>query len=529
MASGNKAASNVASIQDALAGGAARLMRLVEPPPAGFPPGPSGDQAVNLLLDPLTFLRETTARHGSVVGMLLGTERVVLVTDKGAARQVLVDQADVFIKEGTAFFPGSSLAGNGLLVSDGDVWRRQRRLSNPAFRRSAIDAYAAAMVRNTQALLSTTWCQGGTRDVYADFNALTLEITLEALFGFEMDRTGGGGSGGGGSSAGGGTSPTECARADAIVGAVAKAFEFFTRRAGSAFTLPEWVPTLDNLEFGAAVAQLDAVVYDIIDERRREMQAGGRRGGGGAVGGSALSARSDLLQALISATDDEGTGMTDTALRDELMTMLVAGQETSAILLGWASALLAHNPTVQDALRDEVDNMLCGAPPSAADVRRLPRVEAVVLEALRLFSPAYMVGRCACRDATIGDHVLPAGTTVLVSPYILHRDPEHWERPDEFLPQRWAPLQAAPGYQGGTVFMSNVGEAVNGAYVPFGAGPRNCIGTGFAMMEAILVIASVVQRYRLEPSSSSRAFPQPKPLITLRPEAVPLLILPRDG
>lgn len=180
---------------------------------------------------------------------------------------------------------------------------------------------------------------------------------------------------------------------------------------------------------------------------------------------------------------------------------------------------------MQDAVFAEVDAALGGRTPSASDARNLPYTEAVVLEALRMYAPAYMVGRCACKDVQLGEYALPAGTTVLVSPYILHRSSEHWDRPNEFLPERWTPLQQAPGYQGSMTFMSNVGEAVNGAYVPFGAGPRNCIGTGFAMMEAILVVVSVVQRFRLAPSGP---FPTPKPLITLRPEAVPLRITLRQ-
>ncbi|KAG1680799.1 hypothetical protein FOA52_008132 [Chlamydomonas sp. UWO 241] len=446
------------------------------------------------------------------------------------------------------------------------------------------------MVTSTQAMLETTWAHGGTRDVYADFNRLTLqpphltlevtaepppppplytrdvyadfnrltlEITLEALFGFTIDRSAGGGgsSGSSGSSSGssggsgistksGGSkagstragvsssdgrsgvgrsagvssssssssSGEEAGQAEAIVAAVAKAFDFFTRRAGSAFTLPEWVPTLDNLEFGSAVSQLNDVVYDIIASRRRELAAGGG------------STRGDLLQSLLTAVDDQNTGMSDRALRDELMTMLVAGQETSAILLGWASALLAHHPRAQDAVAAELESVLQGRTPTAADARSLPYTEAVVLEALRLYAPAYMVGRCASCDTTVGPYSLPAGTTVLISPYILHRDPAHWDDPDTFSPERWARHQAAPGYQGFMTVMSNVGEAVGGAYVPFGAGPRNCIGTGFAMMEAILVIASLVQRYRLSPSPDSPGFPEPKPMITLRPEAVPLSI-----
>eukprot|EP00198_Chlamydomonas_reinhardtii_P000787 XP_001690122.1 cytochrome P450 [Chlamydomonas reinhardtii] len=466
-------------------------LRLSSPPPPAFPAGPSGDQTLPLLTDPLRFLTDATATYGPVVGLLLGGERVALVTGRAEARAVLVEAAgEVYVKEGTAFFPGSSLAGNGLLVSDGPVWQRQRRLSNPAFRRAAVEAYGGAMVAATEDMMRRVWGPaGGTRDVYADFNELTLQVTLEALFGF-------------------GSADEDAAQ---IVAAVEKAFTFFTQRAATGFVIPEWLPTWDNLEFAAAVQQLDRVVYGMINRRRQELAA--------AFGAGVPS---DLLTSLLLARDEDGSGMSDQALRDELMTLLVAGQETSAILLGWASALLAAHPEVQAAAAAEVA-AVCGGPeagtPTPASVRHMPYLESVVLETLRLYSPAYMVGRCARRDAALGPYVLPAGTTVLVSPYVMHRDPEVWEEPEVFRPERWQELQR-----------SNLGP--NGAYLPFGGGPRNCIGTGFAMMEALLVLAALLQRYSLAlppaaGSSSGGAFPKPKPLLTLRPEAVVLRISPR--
>lgn len=170
---------------DAVDQGTTRLQRTFTPPPPNFPPGPSGDVALTLLQDPLSFLTDVRQKYGPVVGLLLGGERVILVTDREAARQVLIDQPDVFIKTGTAFFPGSSLAGNGLLVSDGDVWRRQRQLATPAFRKTAIDMYAQAMVSSTKELVeSVKWrAVPAVKDVYMDFNDLTLKIVLRALFG----------------------------------------------------------------------------------------------------------------------------------------------------------------------------------------------------------------------------------------------------------------------------------------------------------------------------------------------------------
>ncbi|KAL6746717.1 cytochrome P450 [Haematococcus lacustris] len=543
----------VGSAAEAGAGITARARRLVEPPPAGFPPGPSGDQVAALLTDPLAFITAATAQFGPVVGLLLGGERVVLVADPGCAKQVLVEKAEVFVKKGTAFFPGSSLAGNGLLVSDGEVWRRQRRLANPAFRRSAVEAYAAAMQGATAAMLRNQWAEGGVRDVYLDFNQLTLCITLEALFGlaptstaqsaFDPDQPHQAEAQPQLGSAGGSTPPDT----ELVVAAVAKAFEFFTKRAGAGLLLPEWLPTWDNLEYGAAVAQLDKVVYGLIGQRRALTRtvsspagaAGGRAAGVAADGAAGLGTPSghgavpgalpqDLLQSLLMAADEDGSGMSDTALRDELMTLLVAGQETSAILLAWAAALLAHNPDQQAAARGEVDSLLAGRAVAAADTRRLPLVEAVVLEALRLYSPAYLVGRCASEGVQLGGcWSLEAGTTVLVSPYLMHRDPAVWGQDAlDFRPGRWSEWQHGAGSGGYMALLSGLGP--NNSYLPFGGGPRNCVGTGFAMMEAILVIASLLQRYELAPVTRDAPFPLPKPLITLRPSSVQLRLKARQ-
>ncbi|KAG2448545.1 hypothetical protein HYH02_006436 [Chlamydomonas schloesseri] len=552
-ASASQLSAAATQLTAAAEGAATRLQRLSSPPPPAFPAGPPGDQTLPLLTDPLRFLTDATARYGPVVGLLLGGERVALVTGRAEARAVLVEAAgETYVKEGTAFFPGSSLAGNGLLVSDGPVWQRQRRLSNPAFRRAAVEAYAGAMVAATEDMMRGVWgAAGGTRDVYADFNELTLQVTLEALFGFgsaerKQQQDGGGAAAVAAAPSFASSAAASSEDAAQIVSAVEKAFTFFTQRAATGFVIPEWLPTWDNLEFAAAVQQLDRVVYGMINRRRQELAAAfgsvvaaadaaaaaaAAGGGGGSAAGAAAAAGvpSDLLTSLLLARDEDGSGMSDTALRDELMTLLVAGQETSAILLGWASALLAAHPEVQAAAAAEV-LAVCGGPdagpPTPASVRHMPYLESVVLETLRLYSPAYMVGRCARRDAALGPYVLPAGTTVLVSPYVMHRDPEVWEQPEAFRPERWQELQNREGYAGYMGLMSNLGP--NGAYLPFGGGPRNCIGTGFAMMEALLVLAAVLQRYSLAlPPGGSSSFPKPKPLLTLRPEAVVLRVSPR--
>ena len=469
-----------------------KLTRGVRPRPAGFPPGPPGDISMDLLQDPLRFLEKTSATYGGSVGMVLAGEYVVLLSDPALVRQVVIDEADTFVKAGTAFFPGSALAGNGLLVSDGGEWRRQRRLSNPAFRRSAIQEYSQFMTTETERWMAQEWGAGGTRDTYADFNQLTLDIVLQTLFGSSL-------------------SPTQGRQ---VSEAIKTAFGFFTERSGTGFAIPEWVPTPTNVQYTQAVKRLDTVIYDIIDERRRAQRTA-----------DSDEAPKDLLQGMLSATDTDGSAMSDKALRDELMTFLVAGQETSAILLGWTSAFLAAKPWVQQAARKEVDAALAGRTPTAADFASLRYVTAVVCESMRLRPPAFMVGRCANRTATLGPATVERGTTVLVAPYLLHRDRRHWKDPERFYPERW--LEWLGEGNNAMALMSGLGP--NGVYMPFGGGPRNCIGTGFALTEVVLVLAQILQKWELKAPPLGPSFPKAAPLITLRPEKVPLRVVPRQG
>ncbi|CAI5485573.1 unnamed protein product [Closterium sp. Naga37s-1] len=309
--------------------------------------------------------------------------------------------------------------------------------------------------------------QGGVvRDVYGDFNELTMKIVVAALFG-------GGGLGGA--------------------------------------AVEQWFPTPDNLQYTAAVQRLDGVVYRLIEERRKEM-AGWAATRGTAQGGG--DEGKDLLTRLLLARDEDGSGMDDQSIRDELMTLLVAGQETSAILLAWVCVQLALHPEEQRRAAGEVREVLGGRSPTHADVPKLKYLEAVIQETLRLMPPAYIVGRCACRDTRLGEWRVPQGTTVLVSPYLLHRDPQQWPRALTFDPSRWLP--------GGDALP----PADNPAYWPFGGGPRNCIGMGFALLEASLVLARILQSFSLSLPAGSPP-PVPRAMITLRPAGeVNLLLTP---
>jgi len=465
-----------------------------------FPRGPKEDVALELAYDPLAFIERVTREHGDAVGLTLAREKVVLVSSPELARAVLADESDCFQKEGTAFFPGSSLAGNGLLVSDGETWARQRRLSNPAFRRAAVATYARCMIEVGEKLVKTEWSRRGERDAYADFNDATLEIVARALFGTDVVGS----------------------RANRINAAIKDAFEFFGRRAATGMVIPEWLPTFDNVRYNEAVKRLDDEVYAIIAKRRQAIKDGQSSGD------------ADLLDRLLRATDEEDdastpSGMTDKALRDELMTLMVAGQETSAILLSWACALIAEHPDVSNKIAAEVREVLSAKPPhsslEASDFSKLQYTEAVILETLRIRPPAYMVGRCASKDVQLRDDLtIRKGTTVLIAPYIIQRDPKYWNEPTQFKPERW--LVPSP-FSAGTLArdaLKNLGP--NDAYFPFGGGPRVCIGTGFAMMESVLLLGLICEscEMRLPPMMSS---PRPKALITLRPDEIKLVVGPR--
>ena len=500
---------------------AKQLQRAAAPPPQGFPPGPAGDAAVELGADPLAFIVKTQRDHGDVVGLSLAGERVVLVSDPTVAADVMIDRAELFVKEGTAFFPGSSLAGEGLLVSDGDSWARQRRLSNPAFRKAAVETYANARANAGLELLKKEWAARSVRDVYEDFNDLTLRIVAEALFGADMRGT----------------------RAREINDAIKEAFEFFGKRSATGMIVPEWVPIPDNFAYNAAVTRLDKAVYSLIRERRE------RR----VDGVDALQTdRLDLLDRLLDAVDDgeggDGGGMDDVSLRDELMTLMVAGQETSAILLSWCCVNVASNPSCAVKLAEEANAIVGSNPlrdlPNASHYPRLKYAEAAVLETMRMQPPAYMVGRCCAEDVFLsgGKYSLPKGTTVLIAPYLLHNDVRYWDAPGEFRPERWltpggVPKKRAEG-GGDEESLGDESElepmakgalkgmGPGGVYVPFGAGPRVCIGTGFAMMESTLLLAMVARAVdvRLRPGAPP---PKPRALITLRPENARLDVVPK--
>lgn len=381
-------------------------------------------------------------------------------------QHVLQDNQANYSKETRAFDDLKPMLGNGLLVSNGDFWLRQRRLMQPAFHRQQISSFAELMINETQAMLDG-WAvpsrSGKTINVQQEMMRLTLAIVTQALFESKVSDP----EGTIGKSIG-------ILLADSI-------FRF-----DHPFYPPLWAPTGQNRKFKRARAELDGVIYALIADRRRQS-----------------GEHADLLAMLMAAQDDtNGSGMSDEQLRDEVMTLFLAGHETTAVALSWTFFLLSQNPEVEARLRNELDNSLDGRLPTIGDLPAMPYTRMVLDESMRLFPPAWITERKAVNDDEICSYRIPAGTTIVISPYVTHRHAQFWPQAEVFDPQRFSPERTAgrPRY----------------AYFPFGGGPRQCIGNNFALIEAHLILAMVMQRYRLELAPSWKV--EAEPLVTLRPK-----------
>jgi cytochrome P450 len=425
--------------------------------------------AFPMLRDPLGFLERIAARHGDVVRFHLPGQRIYLFVHPSAVEQVLVAERGRLIKDKTTR-DLSLLLGKGLLVSEGDFWRRQRRLAQPGFHRQRVAAYGEVMVRHAEHAIAA-WQDGETRDLHQDMMRLTLAIVVRTLFGLEP------------------------AQIDGRAGEIAASLDVLLGRfAGAGTFVPIWLPTPGNRRARRAIASLDATVYRIIRERRQA-------GDGG-----------DLLSMLMAATSDEDGAMDDTQLRDEAITLLLAGHETTALTLGYAFHLLSERPEVAERLSAEVDDVVGERPATFADVPRLRLADAIVRESMRLYPPAWAIGRETMVPCTIGGHEIPAGSQLWLSQWLVHRDPRWFADPAEFRPERWEGDLAR--------------SLPRGTYFPFGDGPRVCIGNAFAMMEAVLILVTIARRFRL-----TRADPRPLalvPSVTLRPRnGLPMRIATR--
>lgn len=430
--------------------------------PARTPPGPDGLPVVGNLpeyaRDPFDFERRMHQEYGDVVRWKLPGGWMYHLADPDHIEHVLVQNNQNYVK-GEAFQETlGPVTGNGILNSEGEFWRRQRHLIEPSFHPERISTYAEMMVDSTERA-TARWRDGEIRDVHSEMTALTLDIVGRALFGVDLREK----------------SET-----------VGEALE--TVMAGAEFSLtdllPEEIPTPGRRKFEGAVETLDRVVASIIAERKRN------------------PTEDDVVSMLLAARDEEGEGMTDQQVRDEVMTLLLAGHETTALALTFTFFLLAQNGDVERKLVAELDRELGGDRPTMMDLGDLAYLERVVKESMRLYPPVPGIVREPVEDDRVGDYRIPAGVTVSMSQHVVHRDPRWYDDPMAFRPERWTDQ-----------FKQDLPRL---AYFPFAAGPRRCIGDRFALLEARLVLATILQEYHLELVSSPAL--DLRPSITARPK-----------
>lgn len=412
--------------------------------------------------DPLRFCADLARQYGDVVCFRVALWRSYLVFHPDLCRHVLQENHQNY-RKGFLVERTKVLIGNGLFSSEGDLWRRQRRLAQPAFHRQQVETFVRLICARTAEALDA-WMpharEGAPLDIAAEMSRLTLRIVGDALFGVDLGD--------------------DAAR---FGHALLEALDFVNRRVMSAAPVPLWLPTPRTVRFRSALRALDDVVYRIIQTRRRDNATG-------------------LLSMLILAHDDtDDDTMSDHQLRDEVMTLLLAGHETTAALLAWTCYLLGMHPEVEERLRAEVRRTLDGRPPTVSDLPHLPYLRMIIEESLRLYPPLPFFSRQAAAADSLGGYDITSGSVVSLCPFVTHRHPAFWEDPERFDPERFAPPRAT----GRSRY----------AYFPFGGGPRQCIGFEFALLEASLILLMVVQRYRLRLVSDGPVEPEFR--LTLRP------------
>jgi cytochrome P450 len=429
------------------------------PPKGPKVPWPFGISPMNRD-NPLELLEGWARQHGDIFRWRTLHFFVVFVNHPDLVEKVLVSESRNY-RKGRGLQANRELFGNGLLTSEGDSWLRQRRLMQPAFHRERIAAYAGTMIEQGR-LLAESWRDGETRDVHADLMRATLNIAATTLFGTSI-------------------SDAEATRISVALNTLIRVNSSPRRL----FPLLRALPTRANRSYTRAVRQLDAVVYAIIARRRAEL--------GDSV---------DLLSMLLNARDEDGSRMSDLQVRDESITLLLAGHETTALALTWTLYLLAQNPEVAAQLAAELNATLSGSAPTLDDVPRLAYAAKVLKESMRLYPPAWGVVRMCPTECTLAGYRIPKRASVIVSQWVMHRDPRYFTEPTLFDPTRWT-----------EAFERDLPRF---AYFPFGGGPRFCIGAAFATMEATLMLAILAQRFRFHVDPTCEVIPRPS--ITLRPK-----------
>jgi len=410
--------------------------------------------------DQLTYTRHMSETYGGFAFTRFANIDFYTITDPELMHEILVERADEFNKGfiTNVFRP---MVGNGLLTSEGDFWKRQRKLAQPAFHYRRIESYGEVMTEHTLKLLES-WHDGQTRLIDREMMKLTLSIVSKTLF--DADVSG------------------DAERVGELMTGVLDAAN---ERTNAAIRLPDWMPTPKRAAQRKLIAELDTIIQRFIGERRASGED-----------------RGDLLSMLLLAQDDEGQGMTDKQLRDEVMTLFLAGHETTANALTWVFYLLAEHPEACAKLYAEVDHALNGRAPTLADLKNMPYTEMVIKETMRLYPPAPGVSRSPNHDLQLRGYTVPKGAIMQLSMYAMHHSPRYFENPEAFIPERFTP--------------ENEKNIPRYAYLPFGGGLRVCIGNSFAMMEARLILAAIAAQFDLSLVPGQNVVAEQ--LMTLRPK-----------
>lgn len=440
------------------------------PATAPGPVGPDMLKAFGIIRsDPLAYLHQTWLAHGDVVQFPIPRPPSYLVNSPSGVRRVLVDNARNYGKSTIQYRALSLVTGEGLLTSDGETWRQQRRVMQPAFHHSALENIGSH-VRQASARVARQWADlpvGAVVDVDAFMMGAALEVVAASLM--STDLTG---------------------RSSDIAEATLNALDVVVARARVPITPPSWIPTPANRVLSKSVARLDEAVTEMVAARREECGE-------------------DLLGMLLSVRNDAGAPLSIAQIRDQLVTFIVAGHETVASAVGWTWGLLAEHPRVADRIAMEAESVAPGRPIEFSDYSMLTYTRAVIDETLRLYPPAWLITRSTLgADEIDGVHV-PAGALIIMSPWLLHRHPQLWDRPEEFEPER---------------FLASVERF---SHIPFGAGPRLCIGRDFSYVESVMMVAELARRFRVQLPPGA-ALPIGEPLVTIRPHGgMPLMVEPR--
>ena len=408
--------------------------------------------------DPLSVFTKWAREYGDIFYYRAAWLHVYFLNHPDLIEEVLVRNPRNFLKDRVVrnsrwFF------GDGLLTNEGDSWLRQRKLSAPAFHRERVSSYAKIMTDYATEML-TTWHDGETCDIHQEMMQLTLQIVVRALFNVESE--------------------TE---------RISSAMNVMMGNAtGVRMLLPpvtRYLPIPQMVRVRRAVRDLDAIVYGIIAQHRASNRDSG-----------------DLLSMLMQARDEDGSQMSDKQLRDEVLTFLLAGHETTALALTWTWYLLGQHPNMENSLHEELDHVLTGRAPGFSDMQKLPYTERVIRESMRLYPPAWSLARTVISDFELRGYKIPAGANVVMSQWIMHRHPAYFRDPEKFDPDRWLTdaAQKLPRF----------------VYFPFGGGPRQCIGAAFATMEATILLATIAQQFRFRCVPGQLAVPTPS--FTLRPK-----------